>query len=71
MGVVTLREHLYTPMFGHPPTFGHPPHICMPHATPYICMFLGVSAHDVGMGGIYTPNTECLDDDMLQLIIYT
>ena len=37
----------------------------------YICMFLGVSAYDMGMGGIYTPCIECLGDDMLELSIYT
>ena len=37
----------------------------------YICMFLGVSAYDMQMGATYTPRIECLDDDMLELSIYT
>ena len=50
----------------------HPIHsyapICMPPCAPtYIFMFLGVSAYDMGMGGIHTPCVECLDDDMLRV----
>ena len=48
-----------------------PTHPVCPHAPLYICMVLGVSAHDVGMGGIYASYIECLDDDMLELSIYT
>ena len=48
-----------------------PTHLYVPHAPLYNCMFLGVSAYDVGMGGIYTPHIECLDDDMLELSIFT
>ena len=54
-----------------PPYVWCPTHLYAPHAPLYICMFLGVSAYDVGMGGIYTPHIECLDDDMLELRIYT
>ena len=46
-----------------------PPHICMP---PGSHVHLHVSRGYLHMmGGMCTPSIECLDDDMLELSIYT
>ena len=78
MGVVRLGGCLHSHTFICPHMFGCPPvclnaptHLYTPCAPMYICMFLGVAAYDMAMGVIYTPCIECLEDDTLELSIYT